>query len=84
VLRNEGEATAPQLRAAGVPATTVHDDGTINDFMMLNPLTDTKVNPLTDTKATGGAIAQARAPASRMGCLWHGGLTGTDGWAGSR
>jgi acetyl esterase/lipase len=42
VLRDEGEAYAAKLRAAGVPVTTVRYDGTIHDFMLLNPLHDTK------------------------------------------
>ena len=35
VLREEGEAYAARLRAAGVAVTTVRYDGTIHDFMML-------------------------------------------------
>src|SRR5918996_2565177 len=38
VLRDEGEAYAARLRAAGVAVTTVRYDGTVHDFMMLNPL----------------------------------------------
>jgi acetyl esterase len=53
VLRDEGEAYAARLRAAGVAVTTVRYDGTIHDFMMLNPLHG--------THATRGAIAQAVA-----------------------
>jgi acetyl esterase len=53
VLRDEGEAYAARLRAAGVAVTTVRYDGTIHDFMMLNPLSD--------THATRAAIAQATA-----------------------
>jgi len=41
VLRDEGEAYAAKLRLAGVPVTTVRYDGTIHDFMMLNPLRET-------------------------------------------
>jgi acetyl esterase len=51
ILRDEGEAYAAKLRAAGVPVTTVRHDGTIHDFMMLNPLTE--------TNATRAAVAQA-------------------------
>jgi acetyl esterase/lipase len=51
VLRDEGEAFAAKLRLAGVPVTTVRYDGTIHDFMLLNPLRD--------TRATRGAIDQA-------------------------
>ena len=42
VLRDEGEAYAAKLRLAGVPVTTVRYDGTVHDFMLLNPLSETK------------------------------------------
>jgi acetyl esterase len=51
VLRDEGEAYAARLRAAGVAITTVRYDGITHDFMMLNPLSD--------THATRAAVAQA-------------------------
>ena len=51
VLRDEGEAYAARLRAAGVAVTTVRYDGITHDFMMLNPLSD--------TQATRAAVAQA-------------------------
>jgi acetyl esterase/lipase len=51
VLRDEGEAYAACLRAAGVPVTTVRYDGITHDFMMLNPLSN--------TRATRAAVAQA-------------------------
>jgi acetyl esterase len=51
VLRDEGEAYAARLRAAGVAVTTVRYDGITHDFMMLNPLSG--------THATRAAIAQA-------------------------
>jgi acetyl esterase/lipase len=51
VLRDEGEAYAARLRAAGVPVTTVRYDGITHDFMMLNPLSA--------TNATRAAVAQA-------------------------
>jgi acetyl esterase len=41
VLRDEGEAYARKLTAAGVPTTSVRINGTIHDFMMLNPLRET-------------------------------------------
>jgi acetyl esterase len=53
VLRDEGEAYAARLRAAGVPITTVRYDGITHDFMMLNPLSR--------THATRAAVAQATA-----------------------
>jgi acetyl esterase/lipase len=53
VLRDEGEAYAARLRAAGVPVTTVRYDGITHDFMMLNPLSA--------THATRAAVAQAIA-----------------------
>jgi acetyl esterase len=51
VLRDEGEAYAARLRAAGVAVTTVRYDGITHDFMMLNPLSN--------THATRAAVAQA-------------------------
>jgi acetyl esterase/lipase len=51
VLRDEGEAYAAKLRAAGVPVTTVRYDGIIHDFMLLNALSQ--------TRAARGAIGQA-------------------------
>jgi acetyl esterase len=41
VLRDEGEAYAAHLRAAGVPVTSVRYLGTIHDFVMLHALRDT-------------------------------------------
>jgi acetyl esterase/lipase len=51
VLRDEGEAYAARLRAAGVAVTTVRYDGITHDFMMLNPLSG--------THAARAAVAQA-------------------------
>ncbi|MFD7023786.1 alpha/beta hydrolase [Promicromonospora sukumoe] len=51
VLRDEGEAYARNLLAAGVPTTTVRYNGTIHDFLMLNPLRG--------TAATTAALEQA-------------------------
>ena len=56
VLRDEGEAYAAKLRAAGVPVTTVRYDGICHDFMMLNPLKDTHAAKA----ATAQAIAVLR------------------------
>ncbi len=53
VLRDEGEAYATKLRAAGVRVTAVRFAGTIHDFMMLNALAN--------TAACRGAIALAIA-----------------------
>ncbi|MCI0559079.1 MAG: alpha/beta hydrolase, partial [Nitrososphaera sp.] len=41
VLRYEGEAYAHKLMQAGVPVTATRYLGTIHDFMMLNPISDT-------------------------------------------
>ncbi|MEV0585042.1 alpha/beta hydrolase [Nonomuraea sp. NPDC050310] len=41
VLRDEGEAYAGKLRAAGVPVTAVRYLGIIHDFVMLNALRET-------------------------------------------
>ena len=51
VLRDEGEAYARKLRAAGVDVTATRYGGAIHDFMM--------VNALRETNAAGAAIAQA-------------------------
>ena len=51
VLRDEGEAYARNLTAAGVRTTCVRYNGIIHDFMMLNPLRG--------TAATTGAVEQA-------------------------
>ncbi|MGW2476102.1 alpha/beta hydrolase [Streptomyces sp. NPDC001665] len=42
VLRDEGEAYAAKLRAAGVPVTAVRYQGVIHDFVMLNALRGTQ------------------------------------------
>ncbi|MEV5915867.1 alpha/beta hydrolase [Streptomyces chartreusis] len=42
VLRDEGEAYAGKLRAAGVPVTAVRYQGVIHDFVMLNALRETR------------------------------------------
>ena len=51
VLRDEGEAYARRLTEAVVPTTSVRYNGTIHDFMMLNPLRE--------TRASSEAIAQS-------------------------
>jgi acetyl esterase len=51
VLRDEGEAYARKLIAAGVRTTCVRYNGTLHDFMVLNPLRS--------TAASAAAIEQA-------------------------
>src|SRR5262249_53176165 len=51
VLRDEGEAYAGKLSQAGVPVTQVRYGGTIHDFVLLNPITQ--------TPAPRAAISQA-------------------------
>jgi acetyl esterase/lipase len=51
VLRDEGEAYANKLRAAGVPVTTRRYRATIHDFVM--------IDAMADSDAAKGATAQA-------------------------
>src|SRR5262249_53034611 len=51
VLRDEGEAYGRKLAAAGVKVTSVRYNGTIHDFMLLNPIAE--------TPAVRGAVNQA-------------------------
>jgi acetyl esterase len=51
VLRDEGEAYGRKLTAAGVRVTSARYNGTLHDFMMLNPVRG--------TAASTGAIEQA-------------------------
>jgi acetyl esterase len=57
VLRDEGEAYASKLRAAGVPVTAVRYQGIVHDFVMLNALRETHAA----TAAIAQAIATLRA-----------------------
>jgi acetyl esterase len=57
VLRDEGEAYAAHLRAAGVPVTSVRYNGTIHDFVMLNALRDTRAAKA--ATAQGGEVLRA-------------------------
>ncbi|MEU8123859.1 alpha/beta hydrolase [Spirillospora sp. NPDC049024] len=57
VLRDEGEAYARRLTQAGVPTTSVRYNGTLHDFMMLNPVRDTNAA----RAATAQAIATLKA-----------------------
>jgi acetyl esterase len=51
ILRDEGESYGQKLAAAGVQVTAVRYLGTIHDFVMLNPISQ--------TPATRSAIALA-------------------------
>jgi acetyl esterase/lipase len=51
VVRDEGEAYAAKLRAAGVEVTATRYEGVIHDFVVLAPLSS--------TAAARGAVAQA-------------------------
>jgi acetyl esterase len=53
LLRDEGEAYARKLAEAGVGVTSTRYNGTIHDFVMLNPLAE--------ARTTRAAIAQANA-----------------------
>jgi acetyl esterase/lipase len=53
VLRDEGEAYAGKLRAAGVPVTAVRYQGIIHDFVMLNALRGTNAAAAAITQAAG-------------------------------
>ncbi|MEU1384630.1 MULTISPECIES: alpha/beta hydrolase [unclassified Nonomuraea] len=53
VLRDEGEAYAAKLRAAGVPVTAVRYQGIIHDFVMLNALRGTYAAESAIELATG-------------------------------
>ena len=52
VLRDEGEAYANKLRAAGVAVTAVRYQGVIHDFVMLNALRGTNAADAAITQAT--------------------------------
>jgi acetyl esterase len=70
VLRDEGEAYAARLRAAGVPVTTVRYDGITHDFMMLNPLRGTHAMRVAIAQATAflrKALHGADAATERLG-----------------
>ncbi|MFD9495170.1 alpha/beta hydrolase [Streptomyces sp. NPDC060005] len=56
VLRDEGEAYARRLTSAGVATTSVRYNGTVHDFMVLNPLRSTRAT----TAAIGQVISTLR------------------------
>jgi len=73
VLRDEGENYADKLMQAGVSVTAVRYLGTIHDFVMLNPISDTTEArsaiqlanmSLRNALAGAGAILGSRRPAS--------------------
>ncbi|MEV0227262.1 alpha/beta hydrolase [Streptomyces sp. NPDC050704] len=51
VLRDEGEAYARKLTEAGVPTTSIRYNGTLHDFMMLNPIRSTHASTATIQQA---------------------------------
>ncbi|MFE6306144.1 alpha/beta hydrolase [Nocardiopsis sp. NPDC057823] len=68
VLRDEGEAYAGELRAAGVEVTAVRYLGIIHDFVMLNALRDTPAAASAIGLAVGvlrGAFSRVRADEQR-------------------
>lgn len=58
VLRDEGEAYAKKLNAAGVKVTATRYLGTIHDFLMLNPIMDTPAPRAAIKQATDALIKQ--------------------------
>jgi acetyl esterase len=62
VLRDEGEAYAARLRAAGVAVTSVRYDGTIHDVMMLNPLSGTHATRAAVAKPSRSCATPCTAP----------------------
>ncbi|MBC2908002.1 alpha/beta hydrolase [Streptomyces cupreus] len=61
VLRDEGEAYANKLRAAGVAVTAVRFQGIIHDFVMLNALRETHAAEAAITLAVGTLRTALRA-----------------------
>lgn len=57
VLRDEGEAYAAKLRAAGVPVTAVRYLGIVHDFVMLHAVKDTQAAKA--ATAQGGEFLRA-------------------------
>lgn len=67
VLRDEGEAYARKLRAAGVPVTAVRFQAMIHDFVMLNSLDETNACRAAMDLSTEW-ILQKNYEAARAGC----------------
>jgi acetyl esterase len=61
VLRDEGEAYARKLTQAGVTVTQVRYAGTIHDFVLLNPITDTPA-PRAATAQAASYLRSALTP----------------------
>jgi acetyl esterase len=57
VLRDEGEAYAHRLLAAGVPVTAVRYLGAIHDFLLLNPIAQSLPARAAITQATAAVRA---------------------------
>ena len=55
VLGDEGEAHGRKLAAAGVPVRSVRYDGTIHDFMLLDPIANTFPGALDQGQGCPGA-----------------------------
>jgi acetyl esterase len=64
VLRDEGEAYARRLTEAGVPTTSVRYNGTLHDFMMLNPVRDTHATRAATAQAIAALKAALHTPAA--------------------
>ena len=60
VLRDEGEAYAKKLNAAGVKVTAARYIGTIHDFVMLNPITKTPAPRAAIKQATDALIEKLK------------------------
>ncbi len=66
VLRDEGEAYARKLTAAGVRTTSVRVNGTIHDFMMLNPVRETAASTVAIELAIHELTKAFAAPAAGL------------------
>ena len=66
ILRDEGEAYADKLAQAGVRVTSVRYNGTIHDFVMLNPLAKTLRGPGRDRTGDRRAESRVRVALGQM------------------